>query len=147
MKLKEFAKKSRLKPWDLPIIGLLVLLSFTPFLIFGLTRPDPVTKNTDSQTEANQKIAILRVDSKEVKRWVLEDGKESYTYRYEDPDGDYNLIEIDGTRVRIAEANCGDQVCVRQGWIFRDGQTVVCLPHKLVVEVKVQGGGDDGLIY
>lgn len=147
MKFKEFAKRSRLKPWDIPIILLLILLSFLPLVIFGLTRPDPIVKDDGTSAE-RQKIAILRVDGVEQKRWVLKQGAESTTYRYEDPDGDYNLLEFKDGAVRIKEANCGDQVCIRQGWIYKDGQTIVCLPHKLVVEIKDQtGGADDNLIY
>ena len=62
--------------------------------------------------------------------------------------GDYNLIEIDGDRVRIKEADCDDQICVRRGWATKNGETIVCLPHKLVIEVRSTDGGDeDSLIY
>ncbi|WP_270598530.1 NusG domain II-containing protein [Enterococcus asini] len=140
MKFKEFVKNSRLRPWDIPIILLLCLLSFLPLVIFGITRQSPAT------TES--KIAVLRINGDEVKRFSLVDGKKSYTYRYENEDGDYNVIEVDGEKVRIIEADCGDQVCVRRGWAEKDGDTIVCLPHKLVIEIQDgTGGGDDGLIY
>ena len=65
-----------------------------------------------------------------------------------DEHGDYNLIEIDGDRVRIKEADCDDQICVRRGWATKNGETIVCLPHKLVIEVRSTDGGDeDSLIY
>ena len=35
----------------------------------------------------------------------------------------------------MKDAECPDKLCMRQGAISRDGQTIVCLPHKLVVEV------------
>lgn len=140
MKFKEFVKNSRLRPWDIPIILLLCLLSFLPLVIFGITRQSPAT------TES--KIAVLRINGDEVKRFSLVEGKKSYTYRYENEDGDYNVIEIAGEKVRITEADCGDQVCVRRGWAEKDGDTIVCLPHKLVIEIQDgTGGGDDGLIY
>ena len=53
-----------------------------------------------------------------------------------------------GITIRIKEANCGDQVCVRRGWAKENGETIVCLPHKLVIEVQgSQGGDSDDLIY
>lgn len=146
VKFKDFAKKSRLKPWDLPILLLLVIASFVPLLVFGVTRPDPVVKNDGTVAKA-QRIAILRVDGVEKQRWTLEKGAKSTEYRYEDADGDYNIIEFKDGAARIKEANCGDQICVRQGWIYKDGQTIVCLPHKLVVEIADQTGGADDLIY
>lgn len=143
MKFKEFVKNSRLRPWDLPIIFLLCLLSFLPLVIFGITR------NTNENQNASEKVAVLRIDGKEIKRFTLASDKKTYTYRYEDADGDYNIIEVAGDKIRIKEANCGDQVCVRRGWAEKDGETIVCLPHKLVIEIQDQttGGGDDGLIY
>ena len=40
------------------------------------------------------------------------------------------------------EANCGDHTCVRTGEIFRDGETIVCLPHKLVIAVEGGAAAD-----
>ncbi|MGN1031385.1 MAG: NusG domain II-containing protein [Butyricicoccaceae bacterium] len=49
-----------------------------------------------------------------------------------------NVIEIDGLRMRVAQADCHDHVCVNSGWIERTGQVAVCLPNKL--EIKITGG-------
>ena len=35
----------------------------------------------------------------------------------------------------MTEANCGDHTCVRMGRISRAGEAIVCLPHRLVVEI------------
>ena len=53
-----------------------------------------------------------------------------------------NVIEIRDGKVRVREADCPDRLCVRQGWISREGESAVCLPHKLVVAVR---GGAPGL--
>ncbi|HAQ3262604.1 TPA: NusG domain II-containing protein [Enterococcus faecium] len=138
MSLKEFAEKSLLKPWYVFIILLLTVLSFLPVMIFGLQQ----------NTATAEKEAVLRVDGTEIKTFPLMAGEESNTYTYKDEHGDYNLIEIDGDRVRIKEADCDDQICVRRGWATKNGETIVCLPHKLVIEVRSTDGGDeDSLIY
>lgn len=46
-----------------------------------------------------------------------------------------NVIEVKGGSVRVREADCPNQDCVRQGWIDSAGQQIVCLPHKLTVDV------------
>ena len=125
MKLKDFAKNSLLRPWDGIIVVILILLSFAPVLVFSLNRASSPTQE-----------AVLSVDGKEIKTFDLSDNSQAYTYRYEDKDGDYNLIEVKGNRIRIKEADCGDQICVRRGWIDQSGETIVCLPHKLIIEVK-----------
>ncbi|MHC5374220.1 NusG domain II-containing protein [Enterococcus sp. LJL120] len=143
MKFKEFARKSFLKPWDLIIIFFLFLLSFTPIVIFGYQQ-----NQLAQQADAVNYQAVLKVDGVEIRSFDLTADQASYTYTYEDEDGDYNIIEIDGERVRISEANCGDQICVRQGWISKAGQSVVCLPHRLVLEIQASDGSEDGaLIY
>lgn len=51
-------------------------------------------------------------------------------------DGDfYNRIRIEDGEAYMEEANCPDGYCERQGKISSGAQTIVCLPHKLVVEV------------
>ena len=36
----------------------------------------------------------------------------------------------------MIEADCPDQLCVHQKAISKDRETIVCLPNKVVVEVK-----------
>jgi hypothetical protein len=136
--MKEFIKKSLLKPWDIFIIALLIALSFLPVIVFSYQQEN-ATPN---------KEAVLRVDGNEIKTFPLVAGNKNYTYTYEDAHGDYNLIEIDGDKIRIKEADCDDQICVRRGWASKNGETIVCLPHKLVIEVRsTDGSEEDSLIY
>ena len=51
-----------------------------------------------------------------------------------------NTIEIKDGRVRMIEAFCPNHLCIRQGWIRFEGQSIVCLPNK--VSVTVRGTGD-----
>ncbi len=55
--------------------------------------------------------------------------------------GFLNVVEVADGRVRVADADCPDRLCVRQGWIRYDGESIVCLPHKLIVSIR--GGGQD----
>jgi hypothetical protein len=47
----------------------------------------------------------------------------------------YNLIVADNGRVRVAAADCLDQVCVRTGWAQAAPQQIVCLPYRVVIKV------------
>ena len=53
----------------------------------------------------------------------------------------YNKIRVEDGKAYMEEANCPDGYCEEQGKISRHTQTIVCLPHKLVVEVLE---ADDG---
>ena len=46
-----------------------------------------------------------------------------------------NVVVIENGEAHMSDADCPDGLCMHQGAISRDGQTIVCLPHKLVVEV------------
>lgn len=135
MKLRNFAKNSLLRPWDVIIVLLLILLSFAPIAVFSLNRVNSPTQE-----------AVLSVDGEKIKTFDLTDSSQSYTYLYKDKDGDENLIQVKGKRIRIKEADCKDQVCVRRGWIDQSGETIVCLPHKLLIEIKSSDGGEDGSV-
>jgi hypothetical protein len=47
-----------------------------------------------------------------------------------------SIVEIDGARVRMREAPCSGQVCVRQGWISHPGQSVVCIPGEIIIRIE-----------
>ena len=46
------------------------------------------------------------------------------------------MINIDRGRIRVLESNCPKHICVHSGWIAGSGQTVVCVPNKMLIEVK-----------
>lgn len=54
-----------------------------------------------------------------------------------------NLLVIENGTAQVVEASCPDQVCVRQGAIQYAGESIVCLPHRLVV--TVESGRENGV--
>lgn len=51
-------------------------------------------------------------------------------------DSGINTIQIQNKEVWMEEADCPDGYCKEQGHISKNKQTIVCLPHKLVVEIS-----------
>lgn len=51
-----------------------------------------------------------------------------------------NTLVIKNGQAAIVEASCPDHVCIDQGWVNFSGQTIVCLPNKLVV--SIEGGAE-----
>ena len=54
----------------------------------------------------------------------------------------FNLIVAENGRIRIAEADCPDQICVRTGWVSLAPQQIVCLPYRVVVRVQSETPAD-----
>ena len=69
--------------------------------------------------------------------------EEYYTLTFEDERGT-NTVLVEPGRIRISEADCPDQVCVNQGFISDGTVPIVCLPHRLLVEIVGAEGDLDG---
>ena len=54
-----------------------------------------------------------------------------------------NTINIKDGKVSVTEANCHDELCVKSHKISRDGEMIVCLPHKLYVKIEDDSDGID----
>jgi len=52
-------------------------------------------------------------------------------------------IQVAGKRVRMKKSDCLHQICVNQGWISSPAQTIVCVPNKILVEIKNNSGVQD----
>ncbi len=50
----------------------------------------------------------------------------------------YNILEIRDGAAYVIEADCRDQICVEHPGISKKGETIVCLPHKLIVEIQTE---------
>jgi len=62
------------------------------------------------------------------------DLQEEQTIRIETDLG-YNIIEIQNSTVSIKEADCPDQYCVSKGAVSSPADPIVCLPHRLVIQI------------
>ena len=47
----------------------------------------------------------------------------------------YNILRISHGAIEVTEADCPGNDCVRQGKIHDSLLPIVCLPHKLVIEI------------
>ena len=114
-----------LKRLDIIIILLLLVLSFTPNLIFSKT----ISKNYNS-TYAN-----IKVDGKFYDNIHLSSFEGEKTFNIKTKNGT-NTILVENNTIKIVEANCNDELCVKQGEASKVGQNIICLPNKLIIEIK-----------
>ena len=114
-------KKKRLG--DLVLAGSLLLLAGILFLLF---RPG-----------GQGAWAVVTADGREIARYPLDGDR---TVRLGDED--YNILQISGGAAAVIEANCGDHTCVRTGAVSREGERIVCLPHRLIIHIEGGGAAD-----
>ena len=85
-------------------------------------------------------VAVVTIDGEEYGTYSLD---EDITQRIDFPDGSYNVLVISGGYADVSEASCPDQICVKHNHIKFSGESIVCLPNKLVVDIN--GGEDNGI--
>ena len=56
-----------------------------------------------------------------------------------------NIVKISNGEVIMSESTCKNQVCVRHSAISRSGESIICLPNRVVVRIEGKGGGYDAV--
>lgn len=114
----EMKDKYTTKKRDIVLAAVLLILGITGVLIvkYGLK-----SGNT----------ADIYIDDKLVQTIDMSVDDE-YTFQ---TDKGSNTVEVRNGAVSMKSADCPDKVCVRMGTKNSNGETITCLPHKLVIEV------------
>lgn len=82
--------------------------------------------------------AVVMLDGKQIASLPL-DVDTTYTVR-----GEYtNVLEVKDGEIFVADTDCPNQICRKEGAISRAGQSIVCAPNKMTVTVT--GGEGDGV--
>ncbi|MDR1495859.1 MAG: NusG domain II-containing protein [Clostridiales Family XIII bacterium] len=96
-------------------------------------------------------IASAKTDGARVDVLVNGDVAESYPLRedrtVELAYNGHNLLRIEDGTATVTAADCPDKLCVKQRTISKEGETIVCLPHRVVI--RISGGeasGMDGVV-
>ena len=89
--------------------------------------------------DAGDLTAIVTVDGTEAERISLKylpDGERTYS------GNGYTLrVSLSPEGIRVEEADCPTQDCVHTGTITRAGQSIVCLPARIII--RLEGGAVD----
>lgn len=57
--------------------------------------------------------------------------------------GGTNTLHIKNGQASIIKADCPDKLCVHQAPIRHNGESLVCLPHKVIVKVTADASDED----
>ena len=80
-------------------------------------------------------VAVVTVDGQEVDRVDLTAVAVAWEKTYTSERG-WNTVRFSPGRVAVIDADCPGHDCVRQGDIADGAVPIVCLPHRLVVEIE-----------
>ncbi len=105
-----------MKKLDLALIGTLLIASFIPTLLLGSVESSDITISIDSEV-----VKELRFGTNG--KHLIERG------------GQFNVVEVDGDKIKVIDSNCVDKLCILQGPIESAGDMIICLPHKMQIKV------------
>ena len=115
--IKEFIKKIKA---DFLVLGVIFIAALLTWVI-------PMIRNDRTGSD----VIVLR-DGKEVGRYSL---SEDDIFTIWGDDESYNLILVNDGAAKVTDADCPDKLCVRQRSISKNGESIICLPHKLVITI------------
>ena len=116
-----------MKKKDFILIGAIVAIIAIAILVLFLSKKDG-------------DYVIVRVNGNEVAKYSLsQDGEYSLN-------GGTNVLRIENGQAYLVSANCPDHLCVKQGKVDQNGETITCLPNRLTVTVYSQTEGEVELV-
>ncbi len=118
---------------DIILIGIIIIAALICFAAYYIFYRNEGT------------YAQISVDSKIYKTLPL---NKDTTITIRGANNSINVLKIKDGYASITEADCPDMLCVKQKKIHYNGETLVCLPHKVVVAIISNETADiDGVAY
>jgi hypothetical protein len=116
---------------DIILAVVIVLIAAAGLLLFVFNREQGSTVS-------------VKIDGTQIASYPLAEDRE-IPIKTGDNDEHINVLVIKDGKASISEADCPDKICVETRAVSYVGETVVCLPHKLVIEITNQNadGGID----
>ena len=122
-----------MKKGDKIVLASIIVISLVLFFLTGQTL-----------REAQNKYVSVQISGREVQKISLKKEKELREYKFKTRLGTNKVLVKDG-KVWVQESNCPDQICVHMAPIEKVGETIICLPHEFLVEIKADKKAPDVL--
>ncbi|MFD1775941.1 NusG domain II-containing protein [Paenibacillus rhizophilus] len=104
-----------------------------------------VPRYIGTDAKGKELVANITVDGKHYRTVKLTKEEQTIDIRTE---RGYNILKVHDYGIEMYDADCPDKVCLGFGFISLPKQTIVCLPHRVLVEIASQTGEDeiDGIV-
>ena len=108
-------------------------------LIIGLLVITMVIAMAVRFTKKTGKTVVVSVDGVVKYTFPLD---EDIEFKIEGYEGGTNYLVIKDGEAYLTEASCPDLLCVHMGKISSQGQSIICLPNRVVVEIRDDNESD-----
>lgn len=114
------AKKSKFRN-DVVLAAVIVIIAVAVLLLINATK-----------VQGNS--VVVKIDGEVTQSYSLSENVE-FEIKTGKNNENINVVAIENGKVRVTEADCPDGICKEYRPISYVGQTIICLPHKVVVEI------------
>jgi hypothetical protein len=111
---------------DFILVGIILIVAVAALLFIN-------------QTKKSGDMAIIEVGGKVYKELPL---NVNTTIEIKGANGGTNVLKIEDGHADMIDADCPDKLCVKQKNIQNNGETLVCLPHKVIVKIESSKAND-----
>lgn len=80
--------------------------------------------------------AVISVDGKVISEHSVNSSTRNNSSEFTIAQAEGAVIQIENGQIRVKSSDCPDKVCVHTGYISREGEKIVCLPKKLIIEIE-----------
>ncbi|MCL2322253.1 MAG: NusG domain II-containing protein [Oscillospiraceae bacterium] len=113
-----------MKKFDIALIVIFMVLSFIPQAIY-----------TINNRRFKDEYIEIKVDGKVYKTIDFKKLSKDETVDIDTEKG-HNEILISKDGAKMIAADCRDQICIKEGLIHKPGESIVCLPHNVIINIK-----------
>lgn len=117
---KSFSKKNKFR--NDAILAAVILIIAVALLLFI------------NGTKVKGNRVVVKINGVATESYSLSENTE-FEIKTGENNKDRNTVVIENGKVRVTEADCPDGICKDYRPISYVGQTIVCLPHKVVIEI------------
>lgn len=136
---------------DICLMAFFLCLALGSFILFAAGRKDGQVLKISYDGEVLTEMSLLQMQLQKTEEdngptryclFLCEEGVscEWYEVRPDLPsvvpeEAGYNLLAVSASGITMEAADCRDQICVHHIPIRGAGESIICLPHKLVAEI------------
>ncbi len=118
--IKKLSDNKKIKN-DIILVAVIIIVAAAGLLILNLAKE-------------KGDIVSVKINGAEAYSFSINENVDTVIYTGENKTGENRLLIKNG-KVYIFQANCPDKICVKHRAIENAGESIVCLPHKVVVEI------------
>lgn len=113
---------------DIILVAVILVVAAAALLFFNFTKQEGST-------------VVVKIDGVQTESYPLSESR--VVEIKSGKNGEFtNTLVIENGKAYVSEADCPDKICCGYRAISYSGETIVCLPHKVVIEITANGSAD-----